>query len=660
MTSFLTALNGFYSNVNSNDTVADCVSKIPTSDFHFYLLIPSILLTLLLSFTLRRKSRGLLCCWGRPGAVFPMDILGKSHRFSYAAAWGSIAFLATDMVFGSTAIVNLQGPSYITVFNKILSMIIIGIDYFPLFAALGLESVSGHVIGTSYSWMLLSIQIFREVECDLVVQTRIILVLRDLPNLLCLSYLSISIPVRAIRALKQKTIRLFDASEVVSVLDMSKDIHKTPEAIHVKSILRPPPLPLQTGEDESRFRKISAVVKKLVGELVYRRKQNFRYSARILSVMLIGTFVIYKVTLETIVLVISILKLTEDGFDIFFDEIGKEDQPDDDEYTPTLRAIAILVYYLIINGRICFLVAMSLACVTSALTILNMLSSYRSTLFELYRGDITHIPHRSTRSNSSLLIGSMTYAGYQVAYIAWGLVIHFIILFIVALAVCIVITLIQLGYYQWLLRLLANACINKFSRPALLMTIIVMITQTIVSKFAFLQEKGEFLALNNRRVLFSFTFFMFFYNIFVGFLSCLLRIIKSIGIGAAMLPRLDNSVLPRRFQMFDPGFANYCGFMHVEATHTHPVMLVFLRLLLLTNQTDDDDNKSSGPSDSTAIVSVDMNEKDKEMQMFGRSGSKARTRWFLFYTLQNNPSLRTHRKFHIRLMKQLRDRRANL
>jgi hypothetical protein len=57
----------------------------------------------------------------------------------------------------------------ITVFNKILSMIIIGIDYFPLFAALGLESVTGHIIGTAFSWMLLSIQIFRVVECDLVV-----------------------------------------------------------------------------------------------------------------------------------------------------------------------------------------------------------------------------------------------------------------------------------------------------------------------------------------------------------------------------------------------------------------------------------------------------------------------------------------------------------
>jgi hypothetical protein len=49
--------------------------------------------------------------------------------------------------------------------------------------------------------------------------------------------------------------------------------------------------------------------------------------------------------------VVSILKLTEDGFDILFDNIGKEDQPNDDEYTSTFRAIAILLYYLIINGR---------------------------------------------------------------------------------------------------------------------------------------------------------------------------------------------------------------------------------------------------------------------------------------------------------------------
>lgn len=43
-----------------------------------------------------------------------MDILGKSNRFSYAAAWGAIAFLAADMVFGDVVIVDLQGPPYVT------------------------------------------------------------------------------------------------------------------------------------------------------------------------------------------------------------------------------------------------------------------------------------------------------------------------------------------------------------------------------------------------------------------------------------------------------------------------------------------------------------------------------------------------------------------
>lgn len=48
-------------------------------------------------------------------------------------------------------------------------MVVIGIDYFPLFAALALESVTGYIIGTVYAWVILAVQIFREAECDLVV-----------------------------------------------------------------------------------------------------------------------------------------------------------------------------------------------------------------------------------------------------------------------------------------------------------------------------------------------------------------------------------------------------------------------------------------------------------------------------------------------------------
>ena len=64
---------------------------------------------------------------------------------------------------------------------------------------------------------------------------------------------------------------------------------------------------------------------------------------------------------------------------------------------------------------------------------------------------------------------------------------------------------------------------------------------------------APYLSFVDRRVLFVMSFFLFFYNIFIGLFSCLFRIIKSIVIGALFLSRLDNSALPRRFQMMDPG-----------------------------------------------------------------------------------------------------------
>ena len=56
-----------------------------------------------------------------------------------------------------------------------------------------------------------------------------------------------------------------------------------------------------------------------------------------------------------------------------------------------------------------------------------------------------------------------------------------------------------------------------------------------------------------RSVYFNFAYFMFFYNIFLGLISCLQRILKAMFVGIVFLSRLDNSTLPRRFEFFDPG-----------------------------------------------------------------------------------------------------------
>ena len=46
---------------------------------------------------------------------------------------------------------------------------------------------------------------------------------------------------------------------------------------------------------------------------------------------------------------------------------------------------------------------------------------------------------------------------------------------------------------------------------------------------------------------------MLFYNMFLGVASILLRIGKSMVVGTLMLSRLDYSVLPRKFEVLDPG-----------------------------------------------------------------------------------------------------------
>ena len=48
---------------------------------------------------------------------------------------------------------------------------------------------------------------------------------------------------------------------------------------------------------------------------------------------------------------------------------------------------------------------------------------------------------------------------------------------------------------------------------------------------------------------------MFFYNIFLGMVSCLLCILKAMFLGIVFVGRLDSSTLPRRFEFIDPGMS---------------------------------------------------------------------------------------------------------
>ncbi|KAH3816023.1 stimulated by retinoic acid gene 6 protein-like [Dreissena polymorpha] len=634
MPSFGTIFRELYGryNASNNDSVA-CLSSIPDNRFHLWLLLPSSLMIVLLAFSFRRKKLCLSLLGGRPAAIFPMDILGKSNRMSYAAAWGAIAFLTAEMVFGEFVIVDLKGPRYITIWNKVLAMLVIGVGYFPMFAALALDSLISLSVAAIYSLLFLIITLLKIFECDIVAEGRGLLALRSVPSISCLGYLSISIPTRIFREWRKKSTRVFSSSEMVFILNMEKDVDKSAEAEHVRNLLRAPKPQEEPPTDTKQ--KIWAAITSITNTVFYHNKNKFRYSTRILTVSVMGLILLYKVTLEGCLQVVYVFRYIDKELFIMLESVEREPSLlEGQRMTINLDSIEF-VQALAKNLRICLLVAMVCSLVAGIITILHMLTSYRANLLALYKGDNTHIPHRSTMANNSLLIGSMKYAGYQVAYIGWGFVLQFFILSMVCVALCLLITSLMWGITDWLIWLLETVW------PGLIVSIIVMVFQKVSAKMFFLQAGGEYLAIDNRRALFSFSFFMFFYNIFIGFFSCLLRIIKSVVIGAIFLPRLDNSALPSRFQMMDPGFSAYVGFINVESSHTHPVVVLFLRILLAARKKQTERGFFAKPERTRTFI-------------------RARMRWHTAYSILNNLTLRVSRKHYLKRVKEMQERLAEL
>ncbi|XP_052218102.1 stimulated by retinoic acid gene 6 protein-like [Dreissena polymorpha] len=567
-----------------------------------------------------------------------MDILSKSNRMSYVAAWGAMTHLAFEMTFGETQIVSLQGPTYVTIWNKILSMAVIGVGYFPMFAGLALDSLVSLAVTFLYACVLLAVDIYKIFECELIPTARLIFIVRDLPSLACLGYLCVSIPVCIFHGLRSKSLRIFTSSERVSFLGEDKDLESTSEAEHVRDLLRPPKPPPPAARNLKE--KVAGIAKSVFARVIYQNKHKYRYSTRVLSVTVMGIILLYLAVVEFFVMILPLFTILSNGFKETLDGIGREFQLGEDEWITETRDEFILFEDLIQDGRICVIVSLTFAGATGVLSILHMLTSYRTNMLSLYKGDNTHIPHRSEFANTGLLLGSMKYSGFQIAYIGWGFILHLICFLLISVALCVLIIILMEGYTEWLIGILATTW------PAWVMTIVLMVVQKLSAKFFFLQDRGLLLAMNNRRALFSFSFFLFFYNIFLGFLSCLMRIIKSIVIGTIFLSRLDNSALPRRFQMMDPGFAAYVGFLHMECSHTHPVLLMFVRILMAGKKKRDE--------------AVNDPEKPEITEEKARAFVRARIRWQTAYSILKNPALRATRKCHLDHVKELQERLSKM
>ncbi|KAH9512764.1 hypothetical protein Btru_038132 [Bulinus truncatus] len=607
--------------------------------------------TMMMAFTKPRTQKWLNLLFGRPGLVYPMDTLTRQSRLSYCAAFGATAFLVYEITLQQKFAIDYTGPLALKSLIAIVSMFIYGLVFFPIFTCLALRTAFGYGLGSLYIWMFFIIDVYSLVDCaDDLQQRKARYIMRTLPSVVCRAFLSLSLPVRFVWAIKKGN--YFTNVKTGNTLELTLDeVRDSYQGRHVRKLLEKeeqkiPPVGFINKIKDCLFEKI--------WKLIYQRQKRFRFPSRFVSVMFVSACVVYILTVEFLFFSLSLVGLFNDIIDEihdFFENNYDESDPDNEInqllglLIPILFAIYVLtdiIYYSLI-------VATSASCALTLVNILHMTTSFRHNVYALYRGEKEYIPLASGLGAVNLCVGSIKYAGFQVAYFIWGYFITNIVLCIVCIALGIFIEFLISGHTDWLVFKVLQIW------PGVLIGLVLLVAQKLLARFLFLQGDGKHLRLDNRRFYFVFTYFMFFYNIFLGIASCLLRIVNSIAVGILFLPRLDNSSMPRRFESFDPGFSAYKGYIHMEVAHTHPVVLVFIQILYTLSR----DRKSP---DSMELTPVSSKQTLKLSENYSNMGSKvdmsrqrnraAQFNWFVIYTLLHNPTVRIYRKGFIQSMRK--------
>jgi hypothetical protein len=207
---------------------------------------------------------------------------------------------------------------------------------------------------------------------------------------------------------------------------------------------------------------------------------------------------------------------------------------------------------------LCSILSVILYCIH----IFNGLKKIQRDMILAYGGKYIDIPPRHNFSNNELMTKCLHFSGYLCGYTAWG----FIIFYKLTFFTCLILRLWIRYDSRWFQHILA-VCL-----PFVLIYLVKSIVISLLSEFVFLQNFGRTPSLNNRRIYFIFNYFNFFFDCFLGVLSCFIRVSKSILAGILFMGRLDYSFMGRSLERLDQGYATYATFIHMEIIHGHPML----------------------------------------------------------------------------------------
>ncbi|CAF4704784.1 unnamed protein product, partial [Rotaria sp. Silwood1] len=217
------------------------------------------------------------------------------------------------------------------------------------------------------------------------------------------------------------------------------------------------------------------------------------------------------------------------------------------------------------------------------------------------------ISRRVSSRNIDYAYENIHFGGYLISYVLWCYILVAFFVMIIGVMIDIIITYGMVRFIEAILKKII---------PLLLFAIFQVYINKILAQYVFLQQGGDILSINHRRIMMIFLYFNFFLDAFLGLISSIIRVLTNMIGGIIYMCRLDCSSMGRKLETLEAGSSAYCGFIHMECAHRHPILLYFTSILLREH-------------------------------LYGTSttrSSKARRKWYLAFFLLNNPTFIYRRK----------------
>eukprot|EP00051_Salpingoeca_urceolata_P001945 m.45424 g.45424 ORF g.45424 m.45424 type:complete len:957 (-) comp11780_c0_seq1:164-3034(-) len=270
----------------------------------------------------------------------------------------------------------------------------------------------------------------------------------------------------------------------------------------------------------------------------------------------------------------------------------------------------------------------------------RMLTVYNAHMRKLYRGDRSGFA--TLPSPTSALRGTLSYAGFQVAYISFGwlfgsVTLCIVCLFITFTTVLPIIHVFANWFWVWFYRVM----IWSGGPGILTMAAANYAAGYMAVRYLFQADKGT-VAIKHRVMFNTFDFVQFFVSINNGVLSALKRVAWSLLFVTIYISRLDVCTTPQGHELWDPGHQAFLKFLFVDLFYSNPVLRQFVDLLAQDCIVDEDAMPMATLSPEAPLLS-------SVAQPRARPGANRLiiNRWSLAVTLLNNPTLRSQRKHQL-------------